>query len=299
MLKILITGSSGFIGSALITSLAQRGHWAVYRLVRSKTHSSPYEIVWDPEQGLIDPLALEGFNIVVHLAGENLSGWWTDAKKKQIFDSRVGSTRLLSRTLSQLTNPPQTFICASAVGYYGNRGDEILTESSSQGQGFLADLCGQWEEATRPAVENHIRTIHLRFGMVLSTKGGALKQILPAFRVGLGGRLGSGEQYISWIAIDDVLKIFEFLINHPQLAGPINTVTPYPVQNAEFTKILGEVLHRPTFLSPPTIALKWLFGEMCEEVLLASQRVRPKKLEEAGFKFDYAQLKEALQHLIV
>jgi uncharacterized protein (TIGR01777 family) len=236
-------------------------------------------------------------DVVVHLAGENIMGYWTQGKKERIRTSRVNGTRLLCQSLCQLRDPPSVFICASATGYYGNRGNEILTETSSKGEGFLADVCEEWEEATRAASERGIRTLNLRIGMVLSSEGGALKYMLPIFKGGLGGRIGPGNQYVSWIVIDDLVRIIEHVIKQEHLAGPINSVAPEPVTNAELTKTLGHVLHRPTFLSVPTFAVQLIFGELGKELLLSSQRVKPEKLEKSGFQFDYPHLEEALRHL--
>lgn len=296
-MKVLVTGSSGLVGSALVSFLEGGGH-EVYKLVRGRSDLFPNEIGWDPHRGVIFPALLEGFDAVVHLAGENIMGIWTQAKKKRISESRVRGTKLLSQDLCQLKNPPAVFVCASAAGYYGNRGDEILTEQSDKGHGFLADVCEDWEEATRAASDKGIRTLNLRIGMVLSAKGGALKQMLPIFNWGLGGQVGSGNQYVSWIVIDDLMRIIDFVIQRESLAGPVNTVTSHPVTNKEFTKILGHLLHRPTFFSMPTFGVNLLFGELGREVLLASERVKPQKLEEAGFQFEYPYLEDALRHLL-
>lgn len=296
-MKVLVSGSSGLIGSALISFLQANQH-EVYRLVRGKADLLPHEIAWDPQRGVINPPLLEGLDAVVHLAGENIMGRWTEAKKEKIRASRVNGTRLLSQALCQLKNPPNVFVCASATGYYGDRGTEFLTEQSSKGEGFLADVCEEWEEATRAASEKGIRTLNLRFGMVLSSKGGALKQLLPIFKWGLGGQVGNGKQYISWIAIDDLVRIIEFVIENEKLAGPVNTISPHPVTNAEFTKTLGHLLHRPTFLSIPAFAIRLIFGELGKETLLCSQYVVPEKLEKAGFQFEYPHLEEALRHII-
>lgn len=296
-MKVLVTGSSGLIGSALITFLKETKD-DVYRLVRARADLLPHEIAWDPNQGVFNPQLLEGFDAVVHLGGESIMGRWSQAKKERIRSSRVNSTQLLCQTLSKLKNPPNVFLCASALGYYGNRGDEILTEQSRKGEGFLADVCAEWEEATQAAAKKGIRVANLRFGMVLSPKGGALKQMLPIFKWGLGGELGDGKQYISWIALDDLIRVIEYVLKHQHLAGPINVATPYPVTNAELTKTLGRVLHRPTFFSLPTFPMQLIFGEQGQELLLSSERVQPKKLEEAGFQFNYPHLEEALRHLL-
>jgi uncharacterized protein len=278
IMKILVTGSSGLVGSALVSFLEKRGE-QVSKLVRGKTE-------------------LEGFDAVVHLAGENIMGRWTETKKNRIRESRVKGTQLLSQALIQLKKPPSVFVCASAIGYYGNRGEEILTEQSAKGEGFLADVCGEWEEATRTVAEKGIRTINLRIGMVLSLEGGALRQMLPMFKLGLGGKMGSGSQSISWIAIDDLVRIIDDVIYRENLAGPINAVAPHPVTNEELTKTLGQLLHRPTFLSLPVFMVKLIFGELGEELLLSSARVKPKKLEENDFQWNYPYLEGALKHLL-
>lgn len=290
-MKILVTGSTGFIGSSLVPYLTSQHH-DVYSLVRSKTALSPHEIHWDPDNRILEPSSLEGFDAVIHLAGENLMGFWTQSKKDRILKSRVTSTKFLADTLCQLNHPPEVFICASAIGYYGDRQDEILTEQSTKGSGFLADVCEKWEAATRSASDQGIRTVNARFGFVVSSKGGGLKKMLPIFRCGLGGQLGTGQQYISWISLTDLLGVLAYVVQQQTLAGPLNVVTSHPVTNAEWTKTLGESLHRPTFLSIPTFAISCLFGELGKEMFLTSERVRPKKLEDIQFQFVYPQLKE-------
>lgn len=296
-MKIFITGSSGLVGKALIAFFKEK-HCDVYKLVRGRADLLADEMAWDPERGVVNPALLEGFDVVIHLAGENLMGRWTTSKKKGIKESRVRGTQLLYQSLCQLKKPPHVLISASAIGYYGNRGDEVLNEKSTKGEGFLSDVCGEWEEATRLAVEKGIRVVHLRMGMVLSLDGGALKLMLPIFKLGLGGRMGSGNQYVSWIAIDDLVRVIDHVIHEEKLEGPINAVAPYPVTNQEMTKILGDVLHRPTFLAMPDFIVEWVFGEMGKEVLLSSARVRPKKLEEAGFQYAYPHLEGALRRLL-
>lgn len=295
-MKILVSGSSGLIGSALVPFLEAQ-HYEVYKLVRVRADLLSQEIAWDPHRGVINPDLLEGMDGVVHLAGENLMGIWTRTKREKIRSSRVDGTKILCQNLSKLKTPPKFFICASAIGYYGNRGNEILTEKSSKGEGFLADVCDEWEKATNSASEKGIRTVNLRIGMVLSPHGGALKQMLPLFRCVLGGRLGSGRQYMSWITIDDLIRIIHFSMLHDSLYGPVNAVSPNPVTNTEWTRTLGHVLNRPTFLAMPAFLVKLIFGELGRELLLSSQRVVPQKLEEKGFKFDYPKLEESLRLL--
>lgn len=297
-MKILVTGSSGLIGSELIHFLTTGGH-EVKKLVRKVHHKESAEISWDPQHQLIDKEGLEGLDVVIHLAGENIgNGRWTEEKKKQILNSRVEGTKLLANALASLKNPPKVFICASAVGFYGDRGEEVLDEKSAKGSGFLSDVCEQWERATQPAAEKGIRVVNLRFGMVLSPKGGGLKQMLSAFQWGLGGRIGSGEQYVSWISIDDVLGIIAFVLHRESLSGPINAVSQHPVKNRDFTRILGHVLHRPTFMAIPAFLARRLFGQMADEVLLSSVRAEPRVLMKEGFHFSTPTLERALRHLL-
>ncbi len=297
-MNILVTGTSGLVGSALVPFLTARGQ-RVTRLVRRIPRQGAEEIFWDPEAGRIDAASLEGSEAVVHLAGESIAaGRWTAVKKKRILDSRVRGTDLLARTLASLRRPPQVMISTSAVGYYGDRGAEILREESGPGSGFLADVCRRWEQAASVAAAGGIRLVVLRLGMVLSTAGGALPQMLPPFRFGIGGRLGSGTQYMGWLALDDLLEVISFALLHPSLGGAINTVAPDPVTNGEFTKILGRALGRPAVFSVPTFAIRMMFGEMGDQVLLASARVVPARLIEAGYQFCYPELEPALRHVL-
>jgi uncharacterized protein (TIGR01777 family) len=298
-MRILVTGSTGLVGSALVSFLTKSGH-GVTRLTRSKNFSGDKlgESVayWNPNAKNMDSAALEGHDAVVHLAGENVAGLWTQEKKNKIRKSRVEGTRLLSQSLAELGKPPGVLVCASAIGYYGNRGDEILTEESDSGEGFLAEVCREWEEACEPALEKGIRVVNLRTGLVLSPEGGALKTMLTPFRLGVGGTIGSGNQYISWISIDDMVGVIHHAINQENLNGPVNSVAPNPVTNREFAKTLARVLGRPSFLSVPEFALRLLTGEMAEEMLLASTRALPKKLLDTGYKFRYPELEKALRH---
>ena len=296
-MKILITGSTGLVGSALIPSLKSSGHQIV-RLVRSKPKDAS-EVYWNPEQGTINAAELEGLDAVVHLAGENLAaGRWTDEKKKRIRESRVKGTRLLSETLAQLNEKPAVLVSASAVGFYGNRGDEILTEQSASGSDFLAEVCREWELATQAAAQAGIRVVNLRFGVIFSGEGGALKKMLTPFRMGIGGKLGSGHQYMSWIAIDDAVGAIEHALQNDSLRGPVNVVAPQAVTNREFTKTLGRVLSRPTIFPVPAFAARLAFGEMADATLLSSQRVEPERLNEAGYTFKYPTLEAALRHVL-
>jgi len=254
---------------------------------------------WDPEAGAIDSGGLEGCDAVVHLAGENVgAGRWTAARKAAIRNSRVKGTRLLCEALANLARPPKTLVCASAIGYYGDRGEEVLTEESPPGAGFLPDVCREWEAAAEAAVRKGIRVVHLRIGMVLSPKGGALPRMLPPFRAGLGGVIGTGRQYVSWVALDDLTGIVLHALSREELRGPVNAVAPRPVTNRELTEALGKVLSRPTLLPVPSFALRLAVGEMADPLLLASARVAPRRLEETGYRFRFPELRAALRHLL-
>ncbi len=296
-MKILISGSHGLVGSALVSSLRADGH-EVFNLVRRAPHSDS-EVEWYPDRGSLALARLEGMDAVVHLAGENIAeGRWSDEKKKKIRESRVKGTTVLSGALANLKHPPKTLVSASAIGYYGNRGDLILTEQSAPGDDFLARVCVEWERATESASQQGIRVVNARFGIILSANGGALKKMLPPFRMGVGGRIGSGKQWMSWIALDDVVAGLTFAINNEALAGPVNFVAPKPVTNAEFTKTLGKVLSRPTFFPIPEFGVRLAFGEMADALLLSSQRVEPKALSQSGFEFSYPALQDALARAV-
>ena len=301
-MKIIVTGASGLIGSALVSSLSKQGH-QVTALVRRESKRKPpaglTEVIWNPAAGELDAARLVGHEAAVHLAGESIaSGRWTDAKKRRIVESRVKSTRLLAETLARLQTHPRAFICASAIGYYGDRGSELLTEESAPGVDFLSHVCREWEAACEPVRAVGIRTVNLRIGIVLSSKGGALAQMLTPFKLGLGGRIGNGWQYMSWIALDDALGAIEHALTDESLAGPVNVVAPQPVKNVEFTKTIGRVLGRPTLLPVPGFALRLVLGEMADELLLASTRVEPARLKATGYQFKYPQLEPALRHLL-
>jgi uncharacterized protein len=328
MSRILISGASGLIGTALIASLEKRGD-QVYRLLR-RGPQNQHELRWDPMQA-IPPQLVSGFEAVLHLSGETVAGRWTESKKRRIRDSRVVSTRNLATALAQADKPPQTFLCASAIGYYGNRGDELLTEDSPSGHGFLAEVSREWEAATVPAAQAGIRVANLRIGVVLSRKGGALKQMLLPFRLGLGGTIGHGRQWFSWIHIDDLVAAVLYIIDRgappfprpsPEdegsdlvakseraldprapspgqlIRGPVNIVSPNPATNAAFTKALASALKRPALIPVPSTAVKLLFGEFANEGLLSSARVVPQKLSENGFVFRYPEAAAALQDLL-
>ncbi len=296
-MKILISGSTGLIGSRIIPLLSGKGH-TVTRLTRKRSGGSSSSAYWDPESGEIEAGKLEGHDAVLHLAGENIAGRWDREKKRKIEDSRVRGTNLLSRTLAGLGSRPGVILAASGVGYYGDRGDQVLTEDSGPGSGFLANLGMKWEEALRPAGEAGIRVVNMRLGVVLSPEGGALGKMLTPFRLGLGGKMGSGEQYWSWIAIDDVLSAIYHSIVSEDLRGPVNFTAPAPVTNARFTEVLAEALRRPAFFHVPEFALRALLGEMADEMLLASTRALPSRLLGSGYTFQYGDLKSALTHLL-
>ncbi len=297
-LQIALSGASGLVGSALVALVEAEGH-TVRRLVRGEPRQSEGEIGWDPAGGRLQPTDLDGVDAVIHLAGESIaSGRWTDEKRRRIRDSRVGSTRLMADTLARMEQPPKVMLCASAVGYYGDRGEETLAEDAAGGRGFLAETCRQWEEATRPAREAGIRVANLRFGMVLSPRGGALRQMLPWFRLGLGGRLGCGRQYWSWVGIDDSASAIYHVLTHTDLSGPINLTAPEPVTNRQFTAILARVVHRPALFPAPAAALRLALGTMADELLLASARAVPERLLKSGYSFRHTNLESALRHLL-
>lgn len=296
-MRILISGASGLIGSALIDFLSL-AKYEVYKLTRARAGLLPHEIPWDPHLGLITPALLEGFDGVVHLAGESIVGRWTIHKKEEILRSRVQGTKLLADALSRLKKPPKVWISASAIGFYGHDTTCLLQETSPQGKGFLAKVCGEWEKATQQALSVGIRTVLLRMGVVLSPHGGMLKKILFPFQCGLGGVLGDGTQYMSWIDMQDLVGLIYYLLKQPDLSGPINAVSPHPVTNREFTETLARLLHRPAFFRIPPPILSLLFGEAAKEVFLSNQQVEPSVLLERGFLFRYPEIEESLKHLL-
>lgn len=299
--QVAISGSSGLVGGALAAFLATGGH-QVTRLVRESSQGMPgFEktAAWDPQSGQLDAAALEGVTAVVHLAGESIAaGRWTEAKKEHIRSSRVEVTRKLCESLARLAAPPEVLVCASAIGYYGDRAEERLEETSPAGEGFLAEVCQEWEQATAPATEAGIRVVHARLGIVLSPRDGALAKMLTPFLLGGGGRIGSGRQWWSWVALEDVLGAINHAILTPELSGAMNVVAPHPLRNAEFTQVLGRVLKRPTLLPMPAAAARLALGEMAEELLLASAQVAPRKLLESGYTFRYPQLELALRYML-
>jgi uncharacterized protein (TIGR01777 family) len=295
-LRVAVTGSHGLIGSVLVPFLTTGGHSAV-RLVRARP--KPDDVLWDPATGQLDGGSLSGVDAVVHLAAESIAASrWTESHKRRIRESRVVGTRRLCETIARLDAPPHTLISASAVGFYGDRGDEQLTEDSSAGTGFLADLAGDWEAATEPARAAGIRVVELRLGVVLSPRGGALRTLLPPFRLGLGGRLGTGSQWMSWASIDDVIGAIHHVLMGDDIAGAVNLVAPEAVTNREFTETLGQVLGRPTLLPVPSSVLRIAIGGMADEALLASARVVPVRLQQAGYRFRHPSLAHALSHVL-
>ena len=296
-MHILVSGANGLIGAALAPALESAGH-RVTRLVRGRARPGWGEVAWEPEAGRMPLPALENVDAVVHLAGESIVGRWTADKKRRIYDSRVGGTQVLCEALRQVVKPPKTFVCASAIGYYGNCGERLLLEESRAGNDFLARVCVDWEAAAAIAAERGIRVVSLRLGMVLSASGGALGQMLPPFRLGLGGVLGGGAQYMSWIALDDVVGAISHVLTTESLHGAVNLVAPESVSNRDFTKTLGRVLRRPTRFAMPGFAARLLFGEMADALLLASTRVEPAKLNATGYTFRYPALEDALRHVL-
>ena len=295
-MKVAISGASGLIGTALRSSLTSDGH-EVIALTRRASFSPLETITWDLDQGRFDASALEGVDAVVHLAGEPVAKRWNQARKNAIRQSRVRGTKLLVEGLKSLKNPPKLLVSASAVGFYGDGGDTELDESAPPGEGFLSDVCHEWEKATMEALGLGIRAVCMRTGIVLSTQGGALGQMLLPFKLGLGGPLGSGKQWMPWIHIDDIVGAFRYVMANDDLVGAVNGTSPNPATNADFTKALGRALHRPAVLPVPAFGLKLLFGEMAQ-ILLEGQRALPKKLLFTGYEFKYPDLSSALEDVI-
>jgi uncharacterized protein len=293
--RILVSGVSGPIGTTLLPSLKTRGY-EVTRLVRGLA-TGANQIAWDPGKP-IPPDTVSGFDAVVHLAGESIVGRWTDEKKRKIRESRVAGTTALAEALAQAKDKPQVFVCSSAIGYYGDRGDEVLNEESAPGSGFLPDVCREWEAATKAAADAGIRTVQMRTGVVLSPKGGALGKMLTPFKMGVGGKIGNGRQWMSWIDVQDMVGAIHHILKSDLLQGPVNMVAPKPVTNAEFTNTLASVLSRPAIFPMPAFVVKLAFGEMGETVLLGSQRVEPAQLVGSGYPFRFSDLRASLENIL-
>jgi uncharacterized protein (TIGR01777 family) len=301
-MHVLVSGSSGMVGKALLEALRKNAHSATALLRPDTRIPDDFKfgrVGWNPAKGYIDAEALHRLDAVVHLAGENIAGGrWSPERKAAILESRVGSTRLLCEAIANHSTKPKTLVCASAIGYYGDRGQEIMTEDSAPGPGYLADVCKQWEEATAPAVNAGIRVVNLRIGVVLSKSGGALAKMLTPFKLGLGGRIGTGSQFMSWITLDDVVRAIGASLEDESLRGAVNAVAPRPVTNAEFTRTLGKVLGRPTLFPMPAFAARLAFGEVADALLLAGTRVQPSRLEAVGFEFKHPELEAALRSVL-
>jgi uncharacterized protein (TIGR01777 family) len=301
-MRVIVTGSTGLVGRALVRSLLSDGH-EVTRLVRGGAQGfrapGTTAVHWEPERGEIDAQELEGHDAAVHLAGESIAdGRWDEAKKRRIVESRVKGTHLVAEALAGLSAKPKVLVSASAVGFYGDRGAEVLREESASGTDFVSEVCREWEKATLAASRAGLRVVHLRIGVVLSADGGALQKMLTPFKLGLGGKVGSGRQYMSWITLEDVVGVIRRALEDESLRGPVNAVAPAPVTNEEFTKALGRALGRPTFFAVPAFAARLAFGEMADELLLSGARVEPARLKEAGYQFKHAELEGALRSVL-
>lgn len=293
--RILVTGVSGPIGAALLPSFKTRGY-EVARLVRGGI-AGTNKILWDPAKPIASE-AVSGFDAVIHLAGESIVGRWTAEKKRKIRDSRVVGTSNLARALAQAKDKPQVFVCSSAIGFYGDRADEVLNEESTPGEGFLPEVCREWEAATQPAVDAGIRTVRMRTGVVLSPTGGALGKMLTPFKMGVGGKIGNGRQWMSWIDVQDMVGAIHHILKSDLLHGPVNLVAPRPATNSEFTQTLASVLSRPAIFPVPAFVVKLAFGEMGETVLLGSQRVEPAQLVASGYPFRFSDLRASLEAML-
>jgi hypothetical protein len=296
-MKILISGSHGFIGSAVFESLKKQGH-TLRRLIRPMQAAHSDEVFWTPAEQYIERSKLTGTEAVIHLAGENIFGRWNDKKKQAIYDSRIAGTAFLCKTLADLTPAPKVLVCASAIGYYGSRGEHECIETADPGSGFLSQVCQDWEAATEPAAAAGIRVVNLRFGLVLGKEGGSLAKLLGAFKMGLGGPLGDGQQWVSWISLADAVRSIELVLNDGSLAGPVNVVSPHPVRNKEFAHAMGRALHRPEVVPVPKSLLHFMFGDFAEQTLLASTKVLPHKLQQVEFQFLHPNLDEALHAIL-
>lgn len=295
-MKIVISGSHGFIGSAVLEHFQQQGH-TLLRLIRPTQIAHSNEIFWEPMGQYIHQNKLTGVDAVIHLAGENIFGRWNEKKKQAIYNSRVIGTDFLCKTLAQLDSKPSVFLCASAVGYYGDQGNEEMTESAPPGSSFLSQVCRDTEAATETAAQAGIRVVNMRFGMVLGSGGGALAKMLPAFKMGMGGPLGDGQQWVSWVSMEDVIGVMDFALNHKKLSGAVNVTSPQPVRNKEFAHTIGKVLHRPEPVPVPKSMLHLMFGDFADEALLNSTKAMPEKLTQTGYEFRYAGLQAALENI--
>ena len=296
-MKILISGSHGFIGTVLCDYLKSREH-TLLRLIRPTQIAKSDQVFWNPHEGYIEHAKLEGVEAVIHLAGENLFGRWNAKKKEAIYNSRIMGTAFLAERLAAMKEKPKVLICASAIGYYGDRGEHECLESADAGEGFLAEVCKDWESAAEPAAEAGIRMVNMRFGVVLGKTGGALAKMLTPFKMGMGGPLGDGKQWISWVSMVDTIRAIEYALTRKALTGPVNIVAPHPVRNKEFAHTLAHVLHRPEVVPIPKRMLHFMFGEMANETLLASTKVLPHKLQMEEFQFEHPDLPVALQDLL-
>ncbi len=297
-MRILISGSHGFIGSAVFESLQKGGH-ELLRLIRPTQIARSDEIFWEPVSQFINQNKLKNIDAVIHLAGENIFGRWNEKKKQAIYDSRVIGTDFLCKTLAGLNPKPKVLLCASAIGFYGNRGDAEMTESDSPGSSFLSQVCQDMETTTEFAAKAGIRVVNLRFGMVLGKEGGALAKMLPAFKMGMGGPLGDGQQWVSWISIADCLGVIDFAMANKKLSGPTNVTSPSPLRNKEFTQTIGKILHRPERVPVPKTMLHLMFGDFAEEALLSSTKALPEKLTLSGYKFQHPDLQSALNSILM
>jgi uncharacterized protein (TIGR01777 family) len=297
-LKILISGSSGLVGSFLAGYLTAKGH-EIFRLVRDPKKRKTGDIFWDPVASQLDVRQMKSCHAVIHLAGENLANrLWTKKQKILIRNSRVVSTQFLAKTISHMTEPKPIFLCASATGFYGDRGDEVLDEQSAPGKGFLAEVVREWEAATDEAKNAGVRVVNLRFGVILSRQGGILGRLLPVFRFGLGGKLGNGRQYMPWIVLDDVAGAVDFCLHHSEISGPVNIVAPELITNDQFTQLLAALISRPAFFRIPAGLLRALLGEMADELFFSSTRVEPKVLRAMSYHYRYPQLRTALRSVL-
>jgi len=297
LMKVLVSGASGLVGRALIPALEDDGH-AVLRLVRHPVRDPGEEMQWNPYADRIDESSLPPFDAVIHLSGESITGRWNKAKKRAIYDSRIRTTAYLAECMERMERPPAVWLCASAIGFYGDRGDEVLDEDAQPGSTYLASVCEDWEKATKPATDRGVRVVNMRLGVVLAKEGGTLPLMMRPFKMGVGGIIGNGKQYLSWITLDDLIAAILFALSNDSLSGPVNFVAPQPATNRDFTNAMGNTLKRPTLFRTPGFALRAALGEMAKELVLASTRVVPQKLSDAGFQFEQPDISGALDSLL-